>query len=250
MRIGPDIAPASPVGGPATLAVPAGDGGAAEGLSFGSLLDGQPEQLQAPDGRTWRFAELGMFGRYDATAPGEEARLETPGDAPAPSPTRPLVEIPAADRPGEQLQPSPEPPDDAVQRAVGSVSKARQAVAPQRLVAAARPAEPAAAAPVAASSIELATSDDGAEPRGTAPRRPKPVEARSQDPLRLTLFEEGATIQIAASGALSHEEGIRLRSLGAALLARFGLSLGRFTLNGVADAAQPASGDRNGRRAD
>jgi hypothetical protein len=183
---------------------------------------------KAPE-RAFTFAEFGMFGRERLPGgPAEEA-------APGASPARPRLallpveslDLPPADRaadPAASAPPAPEPGQrpvrpETLREAAASRGAAVRAASPKALKAAPSPATPAA---------------DEEDDTGVAPaRRPSARPQPRQDVSLILREQDGGVELVAAAPALDPEIAAALRRLARAILARSGLELAHFQLNGV-----------------
>lgn len=190
---------------------------------------------EAAGPRAAPFADLGMFGRKAAPPPGV-SDIRAPGTDLRYSGTQSSSEIapvpvPSTGATAEPAMGSAAPDSIRIQPELAGPD---ELAAPKRgtdpLRSTETPSPPAAEAPIAEIHGEDAVST---EPMARSARsRPRPSSPGS--PVSLTLREEnGAVAIVAGTTPIDRDSRILLRRLVEAMLARSGLSLARFELNGA-----------------
>jgi len=188
--------------------------------------------------RAARFSEFGMFGL------NEPPPLRPPGTPPAPAvarcPTPPT-------RAGLERPPTPaDPPTVSVEAALDRLClpSSEATARPPLHDPAVKATEQACSLPEEA-AVKAVEIDDCAGPE--APPRPPQPRLRQPPPgpaVSLTLREENGAVEIVAgSSPIDPESRVLLRRLVEAMLARSGLALAHFQLNGA-----PLAPDSLGRR--
>jgi hypothetical protein len=219
MRIGPALPP--PAGTQLPLAA-----GAEPGRPFEDFVDGG-----IGPGRAFGFTELGMFGR--------EERPHGPAPAPASPPDKPPLEACTAVIAMESLDEPADRPAAAPPAPAASAAEPGQRPTPVLATPAGRPHAPLVRTGPAdsglASPAPQSIPADEDVPSSPATARPIVRAQRPRADISLLISEKDRGVALVAAGPALDPEGCALlRRLARAILARSGLALVEFHLNGVA----------------
>lgn len=186
------------------------------------------------DSQAARFADFGMFGAKEKKPESGHAALPVPpGPVPETSSAR------SGTRPAEAAGPPVRfatPVPDPLLRRVGSDPSAHPL---RHAPAMPRPGEPGPPAETAPATPEIIEDEAAAETGPPSPER----RHRPEPPIpsvRLTVHEENGVVElIAGSGPIDADSRVLLRRLVEAMLARSGLALAHFRINGARVAPIP-----------